>query len=88
MSIVSVLRPQGREVRRRYKSKYYPVPEVFWTSMDEPLERLPPAPEGSTGVDVLLPGQDAVPASSEESLSSTDPSPDPYEQSLWKSERR
>lgn len=84
VSVVSVVTPEGRRIRNRYRSKYYPVPEVFWTSMDEPLDSLPPPPEGSVGVDVFLPGQDEPPEPGAESRRVADPSPDPYEQAHWR----
>ena len=36
--------------RRVYRSKYYPVPEVFWIAADVKLEMLPELPEGAAGL--------------------------------------
>jgi vancomycin resistance protein YoaR len=76
---------------RNYKSKYYPVPEVYWIAPDEPLEALPALPEGGSGVE--LGDGDGTPAAPDSTGSSTpdssrerlrgqkpvDPPPDPYE---------
>lgn len=53
MDVVSVLRirhPNGNEERKRYASKYYPVPEVFWMSENAPFHMLPALPDGVTAV--------------------------------------
>lgn len=48
VSVVSVRYPDGTEKRRRYRSKYYPVPEVYWVSEGSDLSELPELPEGAT----------------------------------------
>jgi vancomycin resistance protein YoaR len=34
----------------RYRSKYWPVPEVYWVAPETDLSALPPLPEGATGI--------------------------------------
>jgi vancomycin resistance protein YoaR len=90
-SFVSV-RDGDRKVRgRSYKSKYYPVPEVYWIAPDEPLEALPALPEGGSGIELQdEDGTAAAPVSGRpDALGSegshrhareaADPPPDPYE---------
>ncbi len=48
LSIVHIEYPDGREARRTYKSKYYPVPEVYWVAEGSDLSELPELPEGAT----------------------------------------
>jgi vancomycin resistance protein YoaR len=53
MDVVSVLRirqDDGSEIRRSYRSKYYPVPEVFWLGEGASSSALPKAPEGLAAV--------------------------------------
>lgn len=53
--VVSVVRaryPDGRTKVRRYSSKYYPVPEVYWVAADADLSELPDLPEGATHVEI------------------------------------
>jgi len=53
--VVSVVRaryPDGHSTVRRYPSKYYPVPEVYWVAEDAKLDDLPELPEGATHVEV------------------------------------
>lgn len=53
MDVVSVLRirhDDGREISRSYRSKYYPVPEVFWLGEGATSSALPQMPEGATGL--------------------------------------
>lgn len=53
MDVVSVLRirKDGQEIgRRRYFSKYYPVPEVFYVGEGARAAALPPLPEGAVGL--------------------------------------
>lgn len=50
LDVVSVLKIQhedGKVERRRYHSKYYPVPEVFHVGTNVPLAELPGMPEGA-----------------------------------------
>ena len=87
-SYVSV-RVGDRKTRgRSYKSKYYPVPEVYWIAPDEPLEALPALPEGGSGVELqdedgtaVTPGSEAQDSNSSgwHGQDSADPPPDPYE---------
>jgi vancomycin resistance protein YoaR len=52
--VVSVVRaryPDGRSSVRRYPSKYYPVPEVYYVAADADLGKLPELPEGATHVE-------------------------------------
>jgi len=48
VSVVRVHYPDGTEKRRTYRSKYYPVPEVYWVSEGSDLSELPELPEGAT----------------------------------------
>lgn len=48
VSVVRVRYPDGTEKRRSYRSKYYPVPEVYWVSEGSDLSELPELPEGAT----------------------------------------
>jgi len=48
VSVVSVLYPDGTEKKRSYRSKYYPVPEVYWVSEGSDLSELPELPDGAT----------------------------------------
>jgi vancomycin resistance protein YoaR len=48
VSVVSVEYDDGRTARRSYKSKYYPVPEIYWVSEGSDLAELPDLPEGAT----------------------------------------
>lgn len=53
MDVVSVLRikqKDGTTVRRSYRSKYYPVPEVFWVAEGTSPDALPELPEDAIGV--------------------------------------
>jgi len=53
MEVVSVLRIEredGSEVRRSYRSKYYPVPEVFWLGEGASTVELPEMLEGTAGL--------------------------------------
>lgn len=53
MDVVSVLRIQhkdGKQDRRSYHSKYYPVPEVFWLGEGATPAALPKMPEGATAL--------------------------------------
>lgn len=46
-SVVRTTHPDGRVETRRYASKYYPVPEVFWVGQGLSPSALPPLPEGA-----------------------------------------
>lgn len=53
MDVVSVLRVRhkdGKVESRSYRSKYYPVPEVFWLGEGTPLASLPELPKEAAGV--------------------------------------
>lgn len=88
VSYVSV-RGADPEVRgRSYKSKYYPVPEVYWIAPDEPLESLPELPEGGSGVELKSDEDQGVDRTGSEAADTDvrsgrhrgiDPLPDPYE---------
>jgi len=76
---------------RSYKSKYYPVPEVYWIGPGEPLDALPELPESASGVELQNDdgvAEDAEPTHSDAEgpdgspfrrHTTTDPPPDPYE---------
>jgi vancomycin resistance protein YoaR len=49
-SVIRTTLADGTRATRAYRSKYYPVPEVFWVAPDVELEMLPALPEGATGV--------------------------------------
>lgn len=51
VSHVRIRYPDGRTGVRRYKSKYWPVPEVFWVGPGTDLAGLPELPDGATGVE-------------------------------------
>lgn len=51
VSFVRTTEPDGSVVTRRYKSKYWPVPEVLWVGPGTDAEALPPLPKGSAGVE-------------------------------------
>lgn len=66
MDVVSVLHiahQDGTVERRRYFSKYYPVPEVFWVSETGPGAQLPGLPEGASAL--VIDGQEAAVLDSE-----------------------
>lgn len=48
VSIVRLSKPDGSVSKHTYKSKYYPVPEVYWVSEGSDLSELPALPEGAT----------------------------------------
>lgn len=55
MDVVSVLRIKTRDgeiTRRSYRSKYYPVPEVYWLGKGASAGALPTLPEGAKGVEI------------------------------------
>jgi len=49
-SSVKGIGTHGPVVVRRYRSKYWPVPEVYWVGPDTDLRVLPPLPDGAIGV--------------------------------------
>lgn len=49
-SVIRTTLADGTRASRAYRSKYYPVPEVFWIAPDVKLETLPELPEGAAGV--------------------------------------
>lgn len=54
ISVVRYTDRGGAVTTRQYKSKYFPVPEVFWVSPGTPADALPPLPEGAEGVESPL----------------------------------
>lgn len=53
MDVVSVLRirkDDGSTAQKRYFSKYYPVPEVFWVGEGASRAALPELPEGAAAL--------------------------------------
>lgn len=56
LSVLRIKRDTGDPERRTYRSKYYPVPEVFYAGPGTPLTALPPLPDGATGV--VIDGQE------------------------------
>jgi vancomycin resistance protein YoaR len=55
VSVVTHTRADGRLTARRYASKYYPVPEVFWVGPGTLLSALPPLPDGAEGIEAESP---------------------------------
>lgn len=51
VSTVRLTRADGSQSTRRYKSTYYPVPEVMWVGPGTPANVLPPLPDGAEGVE-------------------------------------
>ncbi|HET9933037.1 MAG TPA: VanW family protein [Polyangiaceae bacterium] len=51
VSFVRTTEPNGSVVTRRYKSKYWPVPEVLWVGPGTDVAELPPLPDGSAGLE-------------------------------------
>ena len=51
VSIVRMTHPDGSLSMRRYRSNYYPVPEVMWVGPGTPATSLPPLPEGAEGLE-------------------------------------
>lgn len=51
VSVVSSVGRDGSVARRRYKSKYYPVPEVIWVGPGTDPSLLPPLPDGALGLE-------------------------------------
>ncbi len=48
ISVLNIEYEDGTKERRSYRSKYYPVPEVYWLKEGAPLSELPALPEGAT----------------------------------------
>jgi len=55
VSVVTHTRSDGSRAARRYASKYYPVPEVFWVSPGTLPGSLPPLPDGAEGLETESP---------------------------------
>lgn len=73
MDVVSILKidRKGRVETRRYRSKYYPVPEVYWVGEGAQVTDLPPAPEEAValvvdGEEVAAPAVPSVDGAAEE----------------------
>lgn len=49
-STISAKFADGSAHSRQYRSRYWPVPEVYWAGPDADLAQLPALPEGATGV--------------------------------------
>jgi vancomycin resistance protein YoaR len=58
VSAVRVTYADGRTERKSYKSKYWPVPEVYWVGPGFDVSQLPELPEGATGTEVVGEGAD------------------------------
>jgi vancomycin resistance protein YoaR len=56
VSLITTTLPDGSRSSRRYRSKYWPVPEVYWVAADVGPDALPPLPEGATAVALVEPG--------------------------------
>lgn len=65
VSVVKVKRDDGTEVRRTYRSKYYPVPEVFWIGDGASPRALPEMPKEAVGL--VIDGEEVEPVRSAES---------------------
>lgn len=48
VSVVTLEHQDGTVDKRRYRSKYYPVPEVYWVPEGSNLSELPELPEGAS----------------------------------------
>lgn len=77
VSVVRVTYPDGHQVAHRYKSKYWPVPEVYWVGPGFDTSTLPPLPDGADYVEydnfgVASPNA-AAEGSAPESVSSAEP---------------
>jgi vancomycin resistance protein YoaR len=51
-SVVRITYPDGKRSHRAYKSKYYPVPEVYWVGAGYDLAQLPALPDGARYVEI------------------------------------
>ncbi|HMA97608.1 MAG TPA: VanW family protein [Polyangiaceae bacterium] len=79
-STVTATHADGTKTEQHYRSRYWPVPEVYWIGADTELAALPPLPEGATGV--MLDGkvvQGTIPADVEERAAKAEPTLDAYE---------
>ena len=56
VSVVRTTLADGSRSSRTYRSKYYPVPEVYWVAADVKPDQLPPLPEGAVAVELVEPG--------------------------------
>jgi hypothetical protein len=65
-SIVKLTRPDGTVTERRYSSRYWPVPEIYWVGPGSDLAILPGLPEGASHVEVA--GEAAPPAHDDAAL--------------------
>jgi vancomycin resistance protein YoaR len=65
VSVVKVKREDGSESRRTYRSKYYPVPEVFWIGDGASPRTLPEMPKEAVGL--VIDGEEVEPVLSPES---------------------
>lgn len=52
LSVVKLTRPDGTVSERRYASRYWPVPEIYWLGPGTDPAILPGLPEGATHVEV------------------------------------
>ncbi len=80
-STVLTHRGDGTSSRRQYRSRYWPVPEVYWVGADTDLAVLPPLPEGATGVQrdgTTIMG--TIPEAVEERAGKAEPGSDSLEQ--------
>lgn len=59
-SVVRVESKDGSVSLRRYESRYYPAPEVFWVGAGVQTADLPPLPEGVSNVEVAAFGTPRV----------------------------
>ncbi|HEY3497205.1 MAG TPA: VanW family protein [Polyangiaceae bacterium] len=55
-SVIRTTLADGTQTSRTYRSKYYPVPEVYWVAADVKPDQLPPLPEGAVAVELVEPG--------------------------------
>lgn len=53
LSVIRTTLPDGTRRSRTYRSKYYPVPEVYWVAPDVKPDALPPLPEGASSVALI-----------------------------------
>ena len=51
ISIVRLKHEDGTLSMHRYRSNYFPVPEVFWIGPGTPASALPPLPDGAEGLE-------------------------------------
>jgi vancomycin resistance protein YoaR len=56
VSLITTTHADGSRTSRTYRSKYWPVPEVYWVAADVSPEALPPLPEGATAFALIEPG--------------------------------